>query len=431
MALTPPPQPARIYVNIEEDRCSTKCCTKSQLARNKDQDKYLISFAKDTDTMSVTSVDTKDLTTLSQIRQRHAPILSVIVPTFNEAGNVRELARRLDGVLAGLDWEAVFVDDDSTDGTYEILRELARTDVRIRVLHRIGRRGLASAVVEGVQSTTSPFVAVIDADLQHDEKLLPDMLARLRPSDCDVVVGSRYIAADGLDKLERSRQIISRIATKLAQIITRANLSDPMSGFFMLKRNAFDRSQRHLSSVGYKILLDILTSARPALSVVELPYVFRNRVAGESKLDSAVTWEYVILLLDKTVGRFVPVRFFMFALVGGVGVIVHMLVLAILNQALDVSFVTSQAVAAVAAMTYNFVANNALTYRDKRLRGAWPMLGGLLSFYAVCAIGAVANVGIADFLFVNDHSWWLSGIAGILVSAVWNYAASSVFTWRK
>jgi dolichol-phosphate mannosyltransferase len=357
--------------------------------------------------------------------------LAVVVPTFNERDNVGELRDRLERVLAGVDWEVIFVDDDSTDGTRAVLHELARSDARVRILHRIGRRGLASAVTEGIQSTSAAYVAVMDADLQHDEDLLPRMLESLRSSNCDVVVGSRYLESGGVESWDRNRRIISRVATRLAQHLLHAELTDPMSGFFLLRREAFDRAARRLSSLGYKILLDILMSARPPLAVVEVPYVFRNRVHGESKLDSAVTWEYLMLLLDKLVGGIVPVRFVMFMAIGGLGVIAHMSVLAVLNQLLGVAFVASQAVATLAAMTLNFFANNAVTYRDKRLKGGWQLLGGLLSFYAVCGIGAVSNVGIAAYLFHESHSWWLAGLAGILVGAVWNYAASSIFTWRK
>ncbi len=357
--------------------------------------------------------------------------LSVIVPTFNERDNVAELLRRLDRALSGIDWEVVFVDDNSTDGTHTALRELARSDARVRCLHRIGRRGLASAVVEGIQSTSSDFIAVLDADLQHDETLLPTMLERMRSADCHMVVASRYLVAGGVQDWDKKRQFISQVATRLAQHLLHTNLADPMSGFFLLKRTAFDRAARRLSGLGYKILLDILMSARPPLTVVELPYVFRNRVHGESKLNSAVTWEFLMLMTDKLVGGIVPVRFVMFMIVGAFGVVAHMLVLAALNQLLGVPFVSSQAAATLAAMTLNFFANNALTYRDKRLKGGWRLLTGLLSFYAVCAIGAVSNVGIAAFLFLQHQSWWFSGLAGIVVGAVWNYAASSIFTWRK
>lgn len=362
---------------------------------------------------------------------RCGPLLAIVVPTFNEHDNVRELVQRIDRCLAGVDWEIVFVDDDSADGTLNELRDLSRADARVRHLQRIGRRGLASAVVEGILSTSAPYVAVMDADLQHDESKLADMLRRLGSPDCDIVVGSRYTGTGSTGDWSRARRLISDVATRLTRVVLRTTISDPMSGFFMLKRDAFDGAVRRLSSTGYKILLDILVSAPRPLTVVEVPYVFRSRQHGESKLDSAVTLEFLMLLLDKTVGRFVPGRFVMFALVGGVGVFVHMLVLAALNQGLALGFMESQLAATVAAMTFNFFANNVLTYRDKRLKGLWQVTRGLLTFYAVCGIGALSNVGIATVLFREAYSWWLAGLAGILVGAVWNYAASSMFTWRK
>ncbi len=359
------------------------------------------------------------------------PYLSIIIPTFNEQDNVAELISRLNDVLADFAWEAVFVDDDSTDATRDIVKALALSDPRIRLIHRIGRRGLASAVVEGILSTSSPVIAVMDADLQHDETRLPLMIAKLREDGREVVVGSRYLDAEGLGDLDQRRQTISRVATRLARIVMPVQLTDPMSGFFMLKREAFDRSVQNLSSIGYKILLDILISARPPVTVAEVPYVFRNRIHGESKLDSAVTIEYLMLLIDKLVGHIVPVRFILFLLVGGAGVVVHLFMLTVLNQGFKVSFLVAQAAAAMTAMTFNFFANNTLTYRDKRLKGVRNVLIGLLSFYAVCSVGAVSNVGIASFLFGQNYAWYLAGLGGILVGAVWNYAASSILTWRK
>jgi dolichol-phosphate mannosyltransferase len=358
--------------------------------------------------------------------------IAIVVPTFNERDNVLELKSRIDALLAGRAWEMVFVDDDSKDGTYDVLRQEAQRDTRLRVIQRIGRRGLSSAVVEGILSTTAPLVAVMDADLQHDERILPDMMVKLDAAGADLVVGSRYVEGGGMGEWNESRQAISRFATKLSHLVVKADLSDPMSGFFLIRREAFDRAVRNLSAQGYKILLDIVASAKPPLKIAEVPYTFRTRQHGESKLDSLVTWEYIMLLVDKLVGHIVPARFVMFMAVGGAGVFVHMAVLTAVHKLLGFDFIVGQTSATVIAMTFNFFVNNFLTYRDKRLKGVWGMLRGLLSFYAVCAIGAVSSVGIADYLFETQHStWWLSGIAGILVGAVWNYAASSIFTWRK
>jgi len=360
-----------------------------------------------------------------------APELVVVIPTFNERDNIVPLLEKLERSLDGIRWEAVFVDDDSTDGTIEALRVACATDRRVRSVRRLGRRGLASAVVEGIQSNFAPYIAVMDADLQHDERLLAPMLAILRQDEADVVVGSRYLAEGSLGDWSQGRRTISRVATGLSRLVLRGcHLTDPMSGFFMLKREMFDAAVRRLSQEGYKILLDILASSPVPARIKEVPYVFGLRRHGESKLDSLVVLDYVALLLDKLVGRWLPVRFLMFAAVGSIGVLLHMAVLAAAVH-LGVPFLRAQIAATVIAIGGNFFLNNALTYRDKRLSGLGPVLLGLLSFYAVCSVGAVANVGIADFLFVKDYDWWVSGICGILVGAVWNYATSALFTWRK
>lgn len=359
------------------------------------------------------------------------PALSIIVPTFNERDNVRELINRLDECLAGHDWEIVFVDDDSRDGTVDVLRRLSRTDPRVRLLHRIGRRGLASAVVEGILATTSPVIAVLDCDLQHDETLLPRMLERMLATKCDVVVASRYMQAGGVGDWNEQRQFVSRVATRLAGLLLHSELTDPMSGFFMIRRNAFDQAVRHLSNQGYKILLDILLSAPGGLRVEEVPYTFRSRTHGESKLDAVAVLDYLALLIDKAIGHVIPLRFMMFACVGAMGLVVHLSVLASLNRGLGVAFTAANLTAALCAMTFNFFLNNTLTYRDMRLRGLWPVLRGLLSFFAVCAIGTAANVGIAVVLFEQKYTWWLAGLAGIFMGAVWNYTATSIFTWRN
>jgi len=359
------------------------------------------------------------------------PNLSVIVPTLNERDNVRELLERLDHCLVGLAWEVIFIDDDSRDGTLDVLRDISRSDSRVRCLHRIGRRGLASAVVEGILATSSPFVAVLDCDLQHDESVLPIMLERLLATNCEVVVASRYMEAGSVGNWTKRRLFFSRMATTLADLVLRTKLTDPMSGFFMLRRTAFDQVVRRLSNQGYKILLDILLSARPGLRVEEVPYTFRTRIHGESKLDSIAVLDYLLLLVDKIVGHVIPLRFVLFAFVGGMGLFVHLAALGTLNRGIGISFVNANVSAALAAMTVNFFINNLLTYRDMRLKGFWPIMRGLLSFYGACAIGTVANVGVASVVFQQHYTWWLAGIAGALMGAVWNYTVTSIFTWRN
>jgi dolichol-phosphate mannosyltransferase len=357
--------------------------------------------------------------------------LAVIIPTLNEYGNVVPLIERLDRVLAGVAWEAIFVDDDSTDRTREAINTIARRDPRVRALHRIGRRGLASACIEGVLANSAPYVAVIDADMQHDESLLPEMLRTLKSEPLDIVIGSRYIAGGGMGQMSAARVRISVLATRLGRRILRAEITDPMSGFFMVRRDVFDRAVRNLSGIGFKILMDLFASSPKPLRFKELAYEFRSRAYGDSKLDTLVVWEYVMLVGDKLVGHIIPVRFLSFALVGLVGLVVHLSVLGASLRLLGFSFELSQAAATLIAMVCNFTLNNVLTYRDLRLRG-WGFLRGLVSFFLVCAAGAVANVGVGTVLFDTlALPWWAAGIGGAVVGAVWNYAVSGVFTWRK
>jgi dolichol-phosphate mannosyltransferase len=358
--------------------------------------------------------------------------LAVVVPTFNERPNVAELVRRLAASLHGIEWEVVFVDDDSPDGTADEVRALARRDPRVRCLQRIGRRGLSRAVIEGVLSTSAPVVAVMDADLQHEESVLPRMLARLGDAstpEVDIVVASRYAPGGGHEGWDAGRARMSRVATALANRIVRTGLSDPMSGFFVCRRRVFEAAVRRLSGEGYKLLLDLLASLPAPARVVEVPYRFRPRVAGESKLDSAVLWEFTLLLLDKRIGRWIPARFVLFSLVGASGVLVHFAVLSLAYRVEHLAFGLAQTLATLVAMTSNYALNNSLTYRDQRHRGlGW--LRGLLSFYAICGLGVVANVGVANALFVRQ-GWLLAAAAGALVGTVWNYAASRAVTWRR
>ena len=358
------------------------------------------------------------------------PQLSVVVPTFNEIDNVRELRDRVAVALVGIDFEMIYVDDDSPDGTASRLRELAQTDPRVRCIQRIGRRGLTSACIEGMLASSAPLVAVIDADLQHDERVLPQMFELMNREPLDVVVGSRYVESGGIGAWDQSRAAISGFATKLAKVVLKADLRDPMSGFFMIRHDVVvECVKTGVSGIGFKILLDLFATSPTPLRYRELPYEFRNRVAGESKLDSNVAWEYLIMLLDKLLGRKVPIRFIVFSLVGGFGVGVHLTVLSTFFKGLGASFLSAQIVATMVAMTVNYVLNNVLTYRDMRLRG-WAFVRGWATFVLACGVGALANIGIAQYFFERNGFWIASAVAGILVGAVWNYAVTAVYTWK-
>ena len=356
--------------------------------------------------------------------------LSVIVPTFKEVENVEPLLEALDAALPGIAFETIFVDDDSPDGTAARVKQFAQSRGNVRCVHRIGRRGLSSAAVEGILSSSAPYIAVIDGDMQHDERILPQMLELMRTDRADVVVGSRYADGGSLGDWTKSRAVMSDIAGRLSRTILKGrDLKDPMSGFFMTRRALFDQAVPKLSIEGFKILLDFIASSDAHLRVAECPYQFRNRMHGESKLDSLVLWEYGILLLDKLVGHIVPPRFILFALVGASGVAVHFTLLSLMMSG-GVAFLTAQGIATLASMTTNYLLNDSLTYRDKRHRGL-KWLKGLASFYLVCGVGALANVGIASALFKDNYTWWVSAGAGVIVGTIFNYALTSLFTWRK
>jgi dolichol-phosphate mannosyltransferase len=356
-------------------------------------------------------------------------LLSVVIPTFNEAGNVREIVARLDHTLKGVAWEAIFVDDDSPDHTAETVKALAAADSRVRCLKRVGRRGLAGACIEGMLASSAPYVAVMDADLQHDERILPRMLAALATDTADLVVGSRYVSGGSAASFSSDRARFSRAATGLTRRLLGVDLADPMSGFFMLRREKLDEVAAELSPMGFKILLDIVLTAKQRLRVVEIPYQFGERRHGQSKFDAAVGFEFIGLALAKMTGGVIGPRFISFVLVGATGLAVHLIVLRFAFESIALGFAAAQSVATFVALASNFLLNNALTYHDRRLSGKGLILG-FVGFCVIGSVGAVTNVGLASWLYSREPMWWLAGAAGAIMGAFWNYSMSSQFVWR-
>lgn len=359
--------------------------------------------------------------------------LAIILPTLNERGNLAPLVARIDAALGeAIAWEVIIVDDDSRDGTADEARALALADPRIRVIQRIGRRGLASAAIEGICATAAPYVAVMDADHQHDPALLPAMLAALQTGEADIAVASRFAAgASTADWAAPERERLSAFANRLARRLTGVELTDPMSGYFMLETGRARVLAPRLSGIGFKILLDLLATADVPMRVREFPLQFAARREGVSKLDRAILFDFLAGLYDKTLGRVIPTRFALFGTVGGLGVAVHFAVLSALLFALGEGFALAQTAAVLVAMSFNFWLNNWLTYRDKRLKGWSAVLRGWLGFCATCAVGAFANVAVAALLEGEGVFWVLAALAGILVGSVWNYALSSRFVWGR
>lgn len=361
--------------------------------------------------------------------RRAGPVLSIVTPTYNERENLLPLVQRINAAMGETRWELIVVDDDSPDGTAERARGLARQGYPVRCLRRIGRNGLASAVVEGALAASAPYVAVIDADLQHDETLLPAMLRRLETGTCDIVIGSRHAPGGDLAGLNPLRRRMSDFATLCSRCIIGASVSDPMSGFFALRADVLEGCVYDLSQQGYKILLDVLASSGGRLRVAELPYRFASRNAGASKLDGMVMAEFAFLLLDKATRGLVPPAFAMFCLVGSLGFVAHLAVLNLFKLT-GASFLEAQGLATWAAMTLNFVINNETTYRRRRLSG-WSAARGYLTFCLVCMIGAVANIGVASLALQEAGNWSIAGIAGAVMGAAFNFGLASKLVWGR
>jgi len=354
--------------------------------------------------------------------------LTVVVPTFNERENVPILIKRLAAALSDIQWEVIFVDDDSPDGTSAVVKDIAATNPRVRCMRRLGRRGLAGACIEGMLASHAAYVAVMDGDLQHDETVLPQMLRELRTGRAEIIVASRHLLRASAFGLSRRRFAGSRLAGSLARRLLRIEIADPLSGFFMMRREVIEEIAPRLSSQGFKILVDILATARGSLRVRELASHLRPRREGTSKLDARIVLDFAGLLLAKLTHDAIPIRFVSFLLVGLSGVAVHLAALKSALVLLSLSFPAAQTFATLVAMTTNFFLNNSLTYSDQRLSG-WSAVRGLLAFYVICAAGAISNVGVAVWFYSNKPVWWLAGLLGVVIGAVWNFALSNVFVW--
>ncbi len=373
--------------------------------------------------------------------------LTVVVPVFREAGNVAPLVEAVRHTMAtrlpDLDWEIIFVDDNSDDGTADAVRAAAIADLRIRLIARVGRRGLSSAVVEGVLCALYPIVVVMDGDLQHDPVYFPELIRPLMEDRADIVSASRFLAdasSAGLASAKRARQSLRGNAFVKAAF--GIGLTDPLTGFFATRRDTFRAALPRLSTLGFKILIDLISSLPSSPRLAEIPFEFARRQSGESKLDGGVLFDFLLFVLEKKVPgvRLVGPRFVSFAMVGGTGIVVHLAVMSafmvaftgsIVGQGISTAqFSIAQFSGAATAMVSNFLLNNATTYRDKRLTGA-GMFAGLLIFILLSAIGLMANVGVAASIkHAYTVNWSVAAIAGILVGIVWNFATTRRFVWR-
>ena len=362
----------------------------------------------------------------------HNPLLelSVVIPTYKERQNIAPLLAALQTSLQGINWEVIFVDDHSPDHTADEVRKLALSNPRVRILERIGRRGLSSACIEGMMASPAPCLAVMDADLQHDETALPEMFRLLQQKHLDVVVASRRVKGGSMGEFALERVRLSDLGSRVSRLVCNCDVTDPMSGFFVVDSNFFRAAVPRLTGTGFKLLVDILASSRKAPRFTEVPYRFRKRLAGESKLDVNVELEYLFLILDKMVGRYLPTRFVLFVAVGFLGLLIHLSILGLFHFFDTPAFSQGQVVATLGAMLFNFFLNNVITFRDRRLKG-WALAQGLVTFFAACTLGVLINLSFADRLLAAGLPWYLAGLSGVTISSFWNYGVNTIVTWRR
>lgn len=358
------------------------------------------------------------------------PKLTIIIPTYNERDNIVPLVFEVAQALQGIDWAIFFVDDNSNDGTITQLESIANTNDRVDGVIRKGIRGLSGAVLTGLMYARSPYIAVMDADLQHDPKLIKRMLAGLESdSYIQVAVASRYTQSTKISGLNTSRLIGSIILTYVARIIISKKLTDPMSGFFITRRSTFSQLAPHLSHNGYKIMLDLVSGLPDKNAILEFPLIFRSRHTGQSKMDFRVLWELLLIFIQRSIKNLLPRRFLSFSLIGLVGLSIHMLALLILFALLEINFSLSQIAATAIAMLNNFLLNNYLTYQNSSLHGRKLVLG-YLKFVLICTLGGLISYTIANHLLGQGMYWAISGCIGAIAAACWNYSLSKFFTWH-
>lgn len=359
--------------------------------------------------------------------------VSIVLPTYNERGNIEPLLAQLLPLQERFELEILVVDDDSADGTAELVRQLAHGEPRLRLIRRVGRSGLASAIKEGLLDATGDIAVVMDSDGQHEPASVRQAVETLLEGPSDLVIGSRFHAEASIEGLSGRRETGSTWANASARFSLPkryGHLTDPMSGFFALQLEPLLPLIRAVDVNGFKFLYELLAVSKGQLRTAEVPLSFQPRTYGRSKLDLAIFWDFLISVLHSLSFRLLPRRAISFALVGASGVLVQLLVTQLLMLGLQLSFEQALPVAVVSAASSNYLINNALTFRFARLKGL-ALLRGLLKFLLVASLPVLANVGLASAYYSYvARDTFAAQLAGILVVFVWNYAASSRFVWN-
>ena len=360
------------------------------------------------------------------------PTLSIVIPTYNEKDNIFRILERLKKVLKSITYEIIFIDDNSPDGTAAVIKDCIKNSSKIHLIHRIGRKGLAGAVIEGVFAANADLVAVMDCDLQHDETKLLDMIDLFsKNNSLDIVIGSRFTETGEISEkaFSKMRELGSKATTLIIKKVLNIASTDPLSGFFMVKKKSFLKSSENLQTQGFKVLADFLATSGKNIKIKEIGYSFKNRIAGESKMNFLTALELIGLVLSQILKGRVSIRFILFCMVGLSGIFVQLLItglaMLLINQ-----FPTSQTLGIVAAMTSNYFLNNIITFQERKLKSL-DLIRGLFSFYLICSLGAFANIAIATYVFGFSSNWLISSFIGACFGAVWNFTLTSIFTWKS
>ena len=360
------------------------------------------------------------------------PTLSIVIPTYNEKDNISRILERLKKVLKSITYEVIFIDDNSPDGTAEVIKDRIKNSSKIHLIHRIGRKGLAGAVIEGVFAANADLVAVMDCDLQHDETKLLDMIDLFsKNNSLDIVIGSRFTETGEISEkaFSKMRELGSKATTLIIKKVLNIASTDPLSGFFMVKKKSFLKSSENLQTQGFKVLADFLATSGKNIEIKEIGYSFKNRIAGESKMNFLTALELIGLVLSQILKGRVSIRFILFCMVGLSGIFVQLLItglaMLLINQ-----FPTSQTLGIVVAMTSNYFLNNIITFQERKLKSL-DLIRGLFSFYLICSLGAFTNIAIATYVFGFSSNWLISSFIGACFGAVWNFTLTSIFTWKS
>jgi dolichol-phosphate mannosyltransferase len=358
------------------------------------------------------------------------PEISVIIPTYNEAENIPILIPRIAQALKKIPHEIIVADDNSPDGTYKIAQRLAGKFPQLRSICRTHNKGLSPAVLDGFAAAHGKYFVVMDADLQHDEKVLPRFYENFKEG-FNLVVGSRKTDGGGIEGWSATRRFISWGASRLAKIFLKGLPSDPMSGYFGISATTYHEIAPDVNPRGFKILLELLARvAKPRIA--EVGYIFKPRTHGESKLTGSVMWNYLVALYDLRFGGILPVRYIKYSLVGLAGLAVNQAALFLFKRGFALPDETALLPAIEIALVFNFAVNNLFTFREERLRGASKLIRGLILYQVICTLGAYINYAVALHLSSFLH-WniYLANTAGVIIASFWNYYINAQVIWRK